>query len=88
MAKKPRTLIPYKTYMFKEKDPVIDQMRTIVQDSGMKQTAIHEASGVSTACMNAWFHGATRRPQFATVNAVARACGQTLEFKKHKLNGK
>ncbi len=86
MAKKSRTLIPYRTYMFKDKDPIIDQMRTIVQDSGMNATEISDASGVSTACMSGWFMGETRRPQFATVNAVARACGQTLEFKKH--NGK
>lgn len=75
-------LKPYKSYVFKDKDPVIDKVRTIVADSGFSYTDISEDSGVSTTAMYGWFHGATRRPQFCTVNAVARACGQELVFQK------
>lgn len=73
-------LKPYKSYVFREKDPIIDKCRTVVQDSGLSYAEISDASGVSTACMAGWFGGKTRRPQFATLNAVGRACGKTLEF--------
>ena len=76
----------YKSYVFKTKDPVIDKTRTIVQDAGLSYTEISNKSGVSPATMYNWFHGATKRPQFCTVNAVARACGQELVFKK--MNGR
>lgn len=71
-------LKPYKSYVFRNKDPIIDKIRTVVQDSNMKHKAVSDESGVSVACMHGWFHGKTRRPQFATVNAVARACGKEL----------
>ena len=72
MAK--RTLIrPYRTYLFKDKDPAIDKIRTILEDSGESYRDIQVASGVSTTTLTNWFHGKTRRPQFATLNAVARA---------------
>ena len=72
----------YKSYVFRDKDPVIDKLRTIVADSGMNSTEVSTDSGVSASAIFGWFHGKTRRPQFATVNAVARACGQELVFKK------
>ena len=68
----------YKSYMFKNKDPIIDSIRTIVQDSGLSYTAISGLSGVSTGTLYNWFQGETRRPQFASINAVGRACGKTL----------
>lgn len=74
MAK--RTIIkPYKSYMFKDKDPVIDVTHTIVQDSGKSYAEISEDSGVAVSTMGNWFTGPTRRPQFATVQAVVRALG-------------
>jgi hypothetical protein len=84
--KKPsRTILrPYKTYLFRDKDPVVDIMRTIVQDSGDSYQTIRDNSGVSTGTLRNWFYGATRRPQFATVQAVARALGQSFEPTKRK----
>ena len=72
MAK--RTLIrPYRTYMFKDKDPAIYKIKTILADSGESYEYVHEESGVSVTTLSNWFSGSTRRPQFATLNAVARA---------------
>ena len=71
---------PYKSYSFKDKDPVIDRLRTIVQDSGESYRDIHHASGVSLACINGWFNGATRRPQHATLMAVARSLGYDYQL--------
>ena len=81
-AKNNGALRLYKSYSFRDKDPVIDVMRTIVERSGSTYTDVHNSSGVSEATLRNWFHGTTRRPQFATVNAVARALGH--EFRAVK----
>lgn len=74
------TFRPYKSYNFKDKDPVIDELRTIVQDSGSSYRAINQASGVSTSCLYNWFAGPTRRPSHAAVAAVAAVLGYELQF--------
>lgn len=73
-----RSLRVYKSYNFWEKDPVIDTIRTIVDNSHKKYAAISRESGVAAQTISNWFNGSTRRPQFATVAAVARACGQDI----------
>ena len=80
MARKKRGYLPYRTYMFKEKDPMIDKIRTVVEASGESYLDIHESSGVSTTTLYNWFHGETRRPQFASLNAVARALNHELRL--------
>ena len=37
----------YKTYLFKDKDPVVDLLRTIVKETGMSYKEIADKSGVS-----------------------------------------
>lgn len=69
-------LTTYKSYNFVDKDPIIDAVRTAVSDSGLKYQQIKEKSGVSTATLSGWLKGKTKRPQFCTVAAVARACGK------------
>jgi transcriptional regulator with XRE-family HTH domain len=66
----------YKSYMFRDKDPIIDALRTAMADDGATYSEIHDRSGVSTVTQRNWFKGETRRPQFATVAAFARACGK------------
>lgn len=68
----------YKSYNFRDKDPIIDEIRTIYQDSGFTYRQINEASGVTTSTLTNWFSGSTMRPQAATVNAVLRAMGYKL----------
>lgn len=75
-------LKPYRTYVFRDKDPIIDKTRTLVEDVGISYQAISDQSGVSTTTISNWFGGKTRRPQFATVNAVAMALGRELVFAK------
>lgn len=72
MARGPKL---YKSYLFKDKDPVIDVLRTVIKDKSatFKQIALN--SGVSAGTLSKWFYGETRRPQFASTNAVARALG-------------
>lgn len=78
-------LKPYRSYVFRDKDPVIDILRTAVEDSGMTYVAISAESGVAAGTLTSWFSGATKRPQFATVNAVARGLGKefVLVDRKH-----
>lgn len=71
-----RGFVVYKSYLFKEKDPVIDAMRTAVEDSKESYSEISDASGVSASTMYNWFHGNVRRPQFATTTAVVLALGK------------
>lgn len=65
----------YRTYNFVDKDPIIDKVRTAVEDSGKSYSKIHESSGVSTTTLYNWLHGDTRRPQFCTVAAVLNDVG-------------
>jgi hypothetical protein len=68
----------YKSYSFVDKDPIIDEIRTVYQDSGANYQWVHKHSGVATATLTNWFNGQTRRPQAATINAVLRALGFKL----------
>lgn len=93
-------VLTYITYAFKDKDPVIDEMRTIVKDSGKSYAQISAESGVSPTTPRNWFYGNTRRPQFATVKAMAIALDHDLvlvpvtgrsrqpKLRKRKRNGK
>ena len=65
----------YKSYNFTEKDPIIDEIRGVVQTSGATYKHIEEQSGVCSATLHNWFDGKTRKPQAATINAVLRLAG-------------
>lgn len=76
----------YRTYRWIKKNPVIDVVRTIVDDNGLMKnlTALHEISGVSTAALHGWFFGDTKNPQHATVMAVVTALGYEEKFVRAK----
>ena len=78
----------YDTYRFKDKDPVIDVVRTCVQIFATLQgisfakaiKALSKSSGVSESAMWNWFSGDTRMPRFATVVAVVHATGKEVKI--------
>lgn len=74
------TIRLYSSYSFTNKDPVIDEMRTIVKDSGLSYEEIRARSGVSPGTLAGWFDKKTRKPQSATVEAVGRACGMQRKW--------
>jgi|ERR1700733_1427484 hypothetical protein len=79
MAQGPATKsFTYKSYNFIDKDPIIDEIRTIVQQHGASYRDIHDNSGVSATTLTSWFSGPTRKPQAATINAVVRSMGWKL----------
>lgn len=74
----------YRTYRFINKDPVIDEIRTLVQNEGLmkKLNIVHELSGVSTVTLENWFHGETKSPQNRTICAVTSALGYRRAWEK------
>jgi len=76
-----RGFITYKSYVFKDKDPIIDALRTSFSESRLSLEEVHAASGVSRTTLYSWWYGKTLRPQFATVSAVALSLGKrTIKF--------
>lgn len=80
------TITIYNTYRFKNKDPIIDKLRTAMQDEKMSYKEVSANSGVSETTLRNWFEGGTRRPQFATTMAAARAMRRDLKLVKLKAN--
>ncbi|MBO4228368.1 hypothetical protein [Bradyrhizobium neotropicale] len=76
----------YRTYNYIDKNPVIDKVRTLIQDEGLikKLGIVHEISGVSTSTLDNWFNGTTRSPQHATIAAVITSLGYEETFQKKK----
>lgn len=82
----------YKSYMFKSKDPVIDELRTIFEDHfgarvnhhNMKE--VEENGGPSVSCMVGWWKGETKRPTSATVEAAGRAMGFQRVWRRMRAN--
>jgi hypothetical protein len=76
----------YRTYRFIDKDPIIDKVRTVLEDEGLlkKPGIVHELSGVATATLDGWFKGDTKRPQAATIGAVISSVGYDMQFVKAK----
>ena len=77
------TIRTYTTYSFKDKDPVIDEVRTLVKDSGLSYKQIEAECRVSRTTLRGWFHGKIRKPQSATIEAVGRACGFKRKWVKN-----
>lgn len=87
MAKKPANgkakkakiaLKPYKTYHFTGQDPIVRKVQDEVTTSGNALAAVSRDSGVASSTMGNWFKRKTKRPQFATVNAVLMALDKEL----------
>jgi len=74
-----RMLKLYKSYMFVDrKDPIIDKVRTAMQDRGADYETVAADSDVSITTLRNWFEGDTCRPQYATVAAVLGGMGFDL----------
>lgn len=80
----------YKSYSFKTKDPVIDELRTLVEDAfGERVRHRHLAKveadgGPSASAMRNWFFGKTKRPLSSAVEAAGRSIGYKRTWTKMK----
>jgi|SRR6516164_756471 hypothetical protein len=72
----------YRSYNFVEKDPIIDELRTIDQKEGLSYREVHWLSGISENTMRNWFEGKTKRPQNASIEAFLRALGHKRVIQK------
>lgn len=80
------TIRTYRTYRFIDKDPVIDKLRTIINDEGLskKKNNVATMAGVTPSTLTNWFEGDTKRPQHASIAAVASALGYEVTFSKER----
>ncbi len=86
-SKKRRGVIPYRSYLFVDKDPVLGALQTAFSGSQLSYEDVHAKSDVAIGTMKGWFYGDTKRPQFATVAAVASALGiTTIHIKGGKVH--
>lgn len=84
-----------KAYMFKTKDPAIDELRTVVQDhykstnfGSEELEEVADKGGPTAGTMRSWFFGKTLRPQNATLEAAGRALGMKRVWVRNKSNGR
>jgi hypothetical protein len=88
--KKTGTERVYGAYRFKDKDPSIDQTRTLFEDvfgervNNKMFAKVEESGGPSVGCMVGWFFGKTRRPKNETLEAAGRAIGYRRQWVKMK----
>ena len=80
----------YKSYIFKSKDPSIDELRTVIEDHLGRRVTKKDAAqiaadgGPKAGTINGWFFGATLRPQSATLEAAGRAFGFRRQWVRMK----
>jgi transposase-like protein len=67
-----------RSYNFTEKHECIDELRTMMADSGLTVEEIAGRSGVHFQTIYYWLNGKTRRPQTPTLNAVGRVLGRRI----------
>jgi hypothetical protein len=71
-------VLPYRNYKFNrvDKDCIIDALRTVIKSElHLKNSMVHQITGVAVATLDGWFDGDTRKPQNATVCQVTGALG-------------
>ena len=68
------------SYLFRDKHPLIDMLRTKMQDEHVTYADITQKTGVSMGTLVKWFDGTTRRPQATTLNQVAAYFGMKLDW--------
>jgi len=84
----PKPSVRFSVYHFrpKEKDPVIDQMHTFMDDHDYSIGDVSNRSGLSATTLYNWFDGPTRCPQHRTVAAFYRAIGYEMALVKATAN--
>lgn len=67
-------------YNFIDKHPVIDHIRTWIQDAHMPMAELSRRSGVTPMTIRKWLDGRTRKPQAPTLEAVGKVFGKKLKW--------
>lgn len=70
-----RPLPTWKSYLFREKDPIMDAVATARSDANMSYVEIEKAGGPKAATLRNWEHGTVQRPQFGSISAAIISVG-------------
>lgn len=73
-----RGMLGYSSYSFRHKDPIIDVVRTLLDDAGATSGYIEASGGPRKATLRSWFTGKTAKPQHASISAVLKLLGMAL----------
>jgi transcriptional regulator with XRE-family HTH domain len=68
------------SYLFHDKHPLIDVLRTKMRDEGVTYEELHNKTGVSIGTLVRWFDGTTKNPHSVTLNQVASYFGLRLSW--------
>ena len=80
-SKKEKNSWKYQTsYWLIERDPMMDQVLTMIRKAKLTFTQVERKSGVSAQTIRAWSSGKTRRPKRLTLEYAARAVGFRMTF--------
>lgn len=75
-----------RTYLYRNKNPVIDKMRTVAQDEGLynkkQRNILHHISGVAVSTYDAMWEGETISPNHRTIAAFYTSLGYEETWKK------
>jgi hypothetical protein len=78
-----------RTYRFVDKDPVCDELKTLISDEGLfdRLGTVATLANLHRQTLHNIFHGSTKRPQNATVMGIITCLGYERKFvKSRKLN--
>jgi transcriptional regulator with XRE-family HTH domain len=69
-----------KSYNFVDKAPIVDLIRTAIEDSPYSAQRVAELAGLAPATVQHWLAGRTLSPQAKSVEKVAAALGLRFEL--------
>lgn len=70
-----RISVYYRTVRWKDRDPAVDAIQTILEDEHLNSNQAHEISGLAAATINNWLSGKTKKPQNITLAALSSSLG-------------
>lgn len=74
----------YKSYKFRDYDPIIDLVEEVLYVNGTTKAEICRMSGVAPGTLTNWQKRRTRSPKSSTVNAALHAMGYELAVRKKR----
>jgi hypothetical protein len=81
---------PYKSYLFRDKDPAIDELRNLFEKHNLRGDRLTRKSlkeietggGPIVGTTSNWFFGSVKRPHSASLEAAGRAIGFKRVWRK------
>lgn len=75
-----------KTYLWRDKNPIIDKVRTKVKDiyGDINAEALKDiefSGGATRSCTKGWFFGNTQDPKHSNIEATLRSMGLTMDIR-------